>query len=96
VLQHHAGQPSATQPGPSLGNKTGTPSTTCLPSPSASDFQPHCWEGGCIVEDEIPPSWQFLEEGVNIHYLAEEHLELLFDIRQRQDEQAHGQRIINQ
>jgi hypothetical protein len=63
------------------------------------------------VEEEIPPSWQVLEEGAkaedagtegdekgshHTHYLAVEHLELLFDIRQRQDEQVHGQRIINQ
>jgi hypothetical protein len=50
------------------------------------------------VEEEIPPKWQLLKEGENTsteggeksshhtHYLAAEHLELLFDIRQRQDE----------
>lgn len=86
----HAGPPSSSQSGPSLELKKESPSA------SVPDFQPRQWEGGCIVEEEIPPSWQVLEDGENIHYLAKEHLELLFDIRQRQDEQAQGQRIINQ
>jgi hypothetical protein len=37
------------------------------------------------------------EEGSHFAYhLAAEHLELLFDIWQRQDEHVHGQRAINQ
>jgi hypothetical protein len=36
------------------------------------------------------------ESSHSAYHLAEEHLELLFDIRQRQDEQVHGQGIINQ
>lgn len=86
----HARPPSSSQPDPSLDFKKESPSA------SVPDFQPRRWEGGCIVEEEIPPSWQVLEDVENIHYLAKEHLELLFDIRKRQDEQAQGQRIINQ
>jgi hypothetical protein len=95
--------------------KKGSPSKACLPSPSSSqDFQPHWWEGGCIVEEEIPPRWKLTEGGENpitaedtgtddreegshyTYHLAAEHLELLFDIRQWQDEQVHGQRTIHQ
>jgi hypothetical protein len=76
----HARRPSSSQLGPSLELKKESPSA------SIPDFQPRRWEGGCIVEEEIPPSWQVSEDGENIHYLAKEHLELLFDIRQWQDE----------
>jgi hypothetical protein len=107
--------PSAPQPGPSLVKMEGSPPRASLPSPSTShDFQPRWWEGGCIVEEEIPPSWQLTGDGENpittedtgkdggeegshyTYHLAAEHLELLFDIRQRQDEQVHGQRTIHQ
>jgi hypothetical protein len=69
----HIGPPYSSQPGPSLELKED--------SPSIPDFQPHRWEVGCIVEEDIPPSWQVSEDRENIHYLAEEHLELLFYIR---------------
>jgi len=51
--------------GSSLVNKTGSPSKTCLPSLPVPNFQPRWWEGGCIVEEEIPPRWQLLEAGEN-------------------------------
>jgi hypothetical protein len=123
------------QPGPSLVHLHESPATL---SPSTSrDFQPRWWEGGCIVEEEIPPSWQLTKDGEDTgeagaeegndgadkgndgaedtgkivvkegndgaddgshhtFHLAAEHLELLFDIRQWQDEQEHGQRTIHQ
>jgi hypothetical protein len=49
------------QPGPSLVHLHKSPETL---SPSTSrDFQPRWWEGGCIVEEEIPPSWQLSKDG---------------------------------
>lgn len=50
------------------------------------------------MEEEIPPSWHLAgdEENPIIYHLAVEHLEILFDIQQRQDEQVHGQRTIHQ
>jgi hypothetical protein len=49
------------QPSPSLVQLQGSLATL---SPSTShDFQPRWWEGGCIVEEEIPPSWQLTGDG---------------------------------
>jgi hypothetical protein len=59
------GPHSTSLPGPSPVNKTGSPSKTCLPSLPVPEFQPRWWEGGCIVEEEIPPRWQLLEAGEN-------------------------------
>ena len=35
------------------------------------------------------------KDSLHTYHLAVKHLELLFDIQQRQDEQAYGKRIIN-
>jgi hypothetical protein len=60
--------------------------------------------GSCMVEEEIPPSWQVEEHTMSIgedkeaeppllcaNRLLEEHLQLIFEIRQKQDDQLHSQ-----
>lgn len=121
------------QPGLSLVHLHDSPAA--LSASTSRDFQPRWWEGGCIVEEEIPPSWQLSKDGEDTaevgveegnddtdkgndgaedtgkiveegndgaddgshhtFHLATEHLELLFDIRQPQDKQEHGQRTIH-
>jgi hypothetical protein len=62
-----------------------------------------------MVEEEIPPSWQVEENTVIAsedkevewpllcaNRLSEEHLQLIFEIRQKQDDQLHSQRILGQ
>jgi hypothetical protein len=62
-----------------------------------------------MVEEEIPPSWQVEENTVVTsedkeeerpqlcaNRLTEEHLQLIFEIRQKQDDQLHSQRILGQ
>jgi len=62
-----------------------------------------------MVEEEIPPSWQVKEHMMNVgedkeverallyaNRLSEEHLQLIFEIRQKQDDQLHSQRILGQ
>jgi hypothetical protein len=62
-----------------------------------------------MVEEEIPPSWQ-VEENMVIasedkevewpqlceNHLMKEHLPIIFEIWQKQDDKLHSQRILDQ
>jgi hypothetical protein len=65
--------------------------------------------GGCIVEEEIPPSRQVEDHSTSAgeetevetpllspNRLSDEHLQIIFEMRQKQDDQLHIQRILGQ
>jgi hypothetical protein len=83
--------------------------TSLLPPPKLNPQDPYYGDGSCMVEEEIPLRWQVEENIVVVsedkeegqphlfsNHLTEDNLQLIFEIRKKQDDQMHSQRILGQ
>jgi hypothetical protein len=100
--------PPAMQPGPILVNMTRPPSEAPPPTEPywgdgvciiEEEISPR-WHLTDARQDQIAVEDKCTDRGEEgshyAYHLAVEHLDILLDIQQRQDEQVHGKMIINQ